>query len=32
MAEEAVRLGPIGSFKKLDKDDVKRILQMCLQA
>jgi alcohol dehydrogenase YqhD (iron-dependent ADH family) len=32
MAEEVVRFGPIGSFKKLDKDGVKQILQMCLQA
>jgi alcohol dehydrogenase YqhD (iron-dependent ADH family) len=30
MAEEAVHFGPIGSFKKLEKDDVKQILQMCL--
>jgi len=30
MAEEAVRYGPIGSFKKLDKEDVKAILTMCL--
>jgi alcohol dehydrogenase len=32
MAEEAVRFGPLGSFKKLEKDDVKQILQMCLEA
>jgi hypothetical protein len=30
MAEEAVRLGPLGSFKRLGKDDVKAILEMCL--
>ncbi|KIL38757.1 butanol dehydrogenase [Gordoniibacillus kamchatkensis] len=30
MAEEAVRFGPIGSFKKLGKDDVRAILEMCL--
>ncbi|MFC0212704.1 iron-containing alcohol dehydrogenase [Paenibacillus chartarius] len=30
MAEEAVRFGPIGSFKKLDKQDVKAILESCL--
>ncbi|MFC5531177.1 iron-containing alcohol dehydrogenase [Cohnella yongneupensis] len=30
MAEEAVRFGPIGSFKKLNKDDVKAILQSSL--
>jgi alcohol dehydrogenase YqhD (iron-dependent ADH family) len=30
MAEEAVRFGPIGSFKKLEKDDVKQILHMSL--
>jgi alcohol dehydrogenase YqhD (iron-dependent ADH family) len=30
MAEEAVRFGPIGSFKKLEKSDVKQILEMCL--
>jgi alcohol dehydrogenase YqhD (iron-dependent ADH family) len=32
MAKEAVRFSPLGSFKKLEKDDVKQILQMCLQA
>lgn len=30
MAEEAVRYGPIGSFKRLHKEDVKSILEMCL--
>jgi len=30
MAEEAVRFGPIGSFKRLEKEDVKRILEMSL--
>ncbi len=30
MAEEATRFGPIGSFKKLGKDDVKAILESCL--
>lgn len=30
MAEEAVRYGPIGSFKQLHKDDVLAILKMCL--
>lgn len=30
MAEEAVRYGPIGSFKRLNKEDVLAILQMCL--
>jgi alcohol dehydrogenase YqhD (iron-dependent ADH family) len=30
MAEEAVRYGPIGSFKQLNKSDVKVILEMCL--
>ncbi|GAA3405394.1 iron-containing alcohol dehydrogenase [Paenibacillus hodogayensis] len=30
MAEEAVRFGPLGSFKKLERDDVLRILQMSL--
>lgn len=30
MAEEAVRYRPIGSFKKLHKEDVKTILTMCL--
>ena len=30
MAEEAVRFGPIGKFKKLEKDDVRTILEMCL--
>ncbi|MFD0673273.1 iron-containing alcohol dehydrogenase [Cohnella sp. GCM10027633] len=30
MAEEAVRYGKIGSFKKLDKDDVKAILESSL--
>jgi alcohol dehydrogenase YqhD (iron-dependent ADH family) len=30
MAEEAVRFGPIGWFKKLEKEDVKQILQMSL--
>jgi alcohol dehydrogenase YqhD (iron-dependent ADH family) len=30
MAEEAVRFGPIGSFKKLEKSDVKQIIEMCL--
>lgn len=29
MAEEAVRFGPIGSFKKLSQDDVRAILEMC---
>ncbi|MDI4644012.1 iron-containing alcohol dehydrogenase [Cohnella hashimotonis] len=30
MADEAVQFGPIGSFKKLEKADVKRILEMSL--
>lgn len=30
MAEEAVRYGPIGSFKRLAKDDVREILRMSL--
>ncbi|RIX54007.1 iron-containing alcohol dehydrogenase [Paenibacillus nanensis] len=30
MAEEAVRYGPIGNFKRLEKDDVREILRMCL--
>ena len=30
MSNEAVAFGPLGSFKQLDADDVKRILQMCL--
>jgi len=30
MAEEAVRYGTLGSFKKLQKDDVKAILEMSL--
>ena len=30
MAEEAVRYGPIGSFKQLHKDDVHAILKNCL--
>ncbi|MBN2980389.1 iron-containing alcohol dehydrogenase [Cohnella algarum] len=30
MAAEAVLFGPIGSFKKLEKDDVKAILEMSL--
>lgn len=30
MAEEAVRYGPIGSFKVLEKNDVKAILEMAL--
>ncbi|MBO9599704.1 MAG: iron-containing alcohol dehydrogenase [Cohnella sp.] len=30
MATEATRYGPIGSFKKLHKDDVKAILESCL--
>ncbi|CAI6083483.1 iron-containing alcohol dehydrogenase [Cohnella sp. JJ-181] len=30
MAAEAVTFGPIGSFKKLEKEDVKRILEMSL--
>ncbi|WP_274364238.1 iron-containing alcohol dehydrogenase [Paenibacillus thermotolerans] len=30
MADEAVRFGPIGSFKKLEKEDVNNILTMCL--
>ncbi|MCC3376160.1 iron-containing alcohol dehydrogenase [Cohnella sp. REN36] len=30
MAEEAVRYGAIGSFKKLEKEDVKRILELSL--
>jgi alcohol dehydrogenase len=31
MAKEAVRFGPIGSFKKLHEEDVKNILTMCLR-
>lgn len=30
MAAEAVRFGPIGSFKSLDQSDVNEILRMCL--
>jgi len=30
MAEDAVRFGPIGSFRRLEKDDVKAILEMAL--
>ncbi|MBB3114393.1 hypothetical protein FHS18_006514 [Paenibacillus phyllosphaerae] len=30
MAEEAVRFGPIGSFKRLNKDDVKAIYELSL--
>jgi len=30
MAEHAVRFGPIGSFRRLGKDDVKAILEMAL--
>lgn len=30
MAEEAVRFGPIGSFKKLEKEDVRAILESSL--
>lgn len=30
MAAEAVRYGPIGSFKKLDKEDVRQILELSL--
>lgn len=30
MAEEAVRFGSIGSFKKLERKDVRYILEMCL--
>ena len=30
MATEATRYGAIGSFKKLQKDDVKAILESCL--
>ncbi len=30
MAEKAVHFGPLGSFKKLEKDDVKAILEMSL--
>jgi alcohol dehydrogenase YqhD (iron-dependent ADH family) len=30
MAKEAVRYGPIGSFKKLEEEDVRQILTMCL--
>lgn len=30
MAEEAVRYGPIGNFKRLEKDDVREILRMSL--
>ena len=30
MAEHAVRFGPIGNFRKLEKDDVKAILEMAL--
>lgn len=30
MAEEATQFGPIGSFKKLDKGNVLRILESCL--
>jgi alcohol dehydrogenase YqhD (iron-dependent ADH family) len=30
MAKEAVRFGPIGSFKKLEEQDVRNILEMCL--
>ncbi|WP_274650407.1 iron-containing alcohol dehydrogenase [Paenibacillus humicola] len=30
MAAEAVRFGPIGSFRKLEQADVKAILEMCL--
>jgi len=30
MAEKAVRFGPIGSYKRLERDDVERILRACL--
>lgn len=30
MADEAVRYGPIGSFKKLERQDVRNILEACL--
>lgn len=30
MADEAVRFGPIGSFRKLNREDVRAILEMCL--
>ncbi|TNJ68350.1 iron-containing alcohol dehydrogenase [Paenibacillus hemerocallicola] len=30
MADEAVRFGPIGSFKRLDRQDVRNILESCL--
>jgi len=30
MADEAVRFGPIGSFRKLEREDVRAILTMCL--
>lgn len=29
MAQQAVRFGPIGNYKKLDKNDVENILKMC---